>query len=99
MISLCLFSGQLNSHLPVSTAGRTIMSGWFLITVVLVATYLANLVAALTVTIIPVPFSTLAEMAEQDLYKYGTLGQASFELRFKVMIASYLYMKKVLLCC
>ena len=62
------------------------MSAWYLATFVLISTYVANLVAALTVTIIPVPFSTLGEMAEQTIYKYGILGNTAFEMRFRVSI-------------
>ena len=53
---------------PRSQAGRTVASYYLIICVVLVATYSANLIAALTVQKISLPFETLGGLAQDTQY-------------------------------
>ena len=53
---------------PRSQAGRTVASYYLMICVVLVATYSANLIAALTVQKISLPFETLGGLAQDTQY-------------------------------
>ncbi|XP_053403155.1 glutamate receptor U1-like [Mercenaria mercenaria] len=70
-------------HLPQSTAGRTLISCWWLTCIIIVGTYCGNLIAFLTVTKEKPPFNTLAEMLQlKNTYKWGTVGGTSWEMAF-----------------
>ncbi|XP_060589780.1 glutamate receptor ionotropic, kainate glr-3-like isoform X1 [Ruditapes philippinarum] len=70
-------------HLPESTAGRTLISCWWLTCIIIVGTYCGNLIAFLTVTKEKPPFNSLQEMNDlKDTYKWGTLGGTAWETTF-----------------
>jgi hypothetical protein len=72
-------------HLPESTAGRTLISCWWLTCIIIVGTYCGNLIAFLTVTKERPPFNSLQEMNDlKDTYKWGTLGGTAWETTFPV---------------
>ena len=48
------------------------------------ATYTANLVAFLSVEMYNTPFDTVEDIANQDIFKFGTMGNTAFEGYFKV---------------
>ncbi|WAR19830.1 IR93A-like protein, partial [Mya arenaria] len=63
--------------------GRSFMSAWWLLSLVLSATYCGNLIAFLTVTKEKMPFDTLAQMAQMaGSYKWGTIGGTLWEDNF-----------------
>ncbi|KAK3095885.1 hypothetical protein FSP39_020337, partial [Pinctada imbricata] len=64
--------------LPNSVSGRTMISFFWLFSILFVGTYCGNLIAFLTVSIEKPPFQSMAEMIEQDRYKWGTLGGTYF---------------------
>ncbi|ESO96489.1 hypothetical protein LOTGIDRAFT_115937, partial [Lottia gigantea] len=59
---------------PRSSSGRLLIACWWLFSIVVVAIYSGNLIAFLTVTKDQPPFETLAELSQQDTYKWGTIG-------------------------
>ncbi|XP_053403039.1 uncharacterized protein LOC123556009 [Mercenaria mercenaria] len=66
-------------HLPNSTAGRTLVSSWWLFCIIIVGIYSGNLIAFLTVTKEKPPFETLAEMIKlKGSYRWGTLSDTIF---------------------
>ncbi|XP_071079937.1 uncharacterized protein [Haliotis cracherodii] len=62
------------AYLPRTQSGRSVLACWWLLTVILAATYSGNLIAFLTVTTEKPPFDTLGEMVAQNEYKWGLLG-------------------------
>uniref|UniRef100_A0A8W8MHM2 Uncharacterized protein n=1 Tax=Magallana gigas TaxID=29159 RepID=A0A8W8MHM2_MAGGI len=68
---------QGGESVPKSPSGRTFVSAFWLISIVLVGTYSGNLIAFLTVPLDKPPFNSLDEMIAQSEYKWGTIG-ASF---------------------
>ncbi|XP_052768950.1 uncharacterized protein LOC128209116 [Mya arenaria] len=82
----CLFASLFNEgdlHVPQSMTGRSFMSAWWLLSLVLSATYCGNLIAFLTVTKEKMPFDTLAQMAQMaGSYKWGTIGGTLWEDNF-----------------
>ncbi|XP_046568874.1 glutamate receptor ionotropic, kainate 2-like [Haliotis rubra] len=64
------------AYLPNTESGRTVLSCWWLFTVIMAATYSGNLIAFLTDGREKPPFSSLAEMAQQDTYSWGFVGGA-----------------------
>lgn len=79
---LSFFPGGV--HLPQSQTGRTIVSAWWLYSIVVVGTYSGNLIAFLTVTKDVVPFDTLEEMLEQTDYTWGTVAGTAWVTMFSV---------------
>ena len=67
-----------------SWPGRIIMFSWYMAILVITATYTGNLVAFLAVVKEPPPFETLEELANQNQYKFGVLGNTILETVFKV---------------
>ena len=76
------FSGGEN--LPTSTAGRTIISSWWIFCIISIAVYSGNLTATLAVNKQKLPFTTVDEMIKQKVYKWGTLGNSAYPSIFKV---------------
>ncbi|XP_041350850.1 glutamate receptor ionotropic, delta-1-like [Gigantopelta aegis] len=74
---------QGGEHLPYSQTGRTVVSMWWLFSIVMAATYSGNLIAFLTVTKDKLPFNNLQTMVNQDEYKWGTVGGTIWPLIFK----------------
>ena len=50
------------------------------------ATYTANLVAFLSVDIYNPPFDSVEDIANQDVFKFGTMGDTAFEGYFEVCV-------------
>ena len=50
----------------------------------IIATYSGNLVAIFTVVKADVSFETLEDLANQDQYKFGMLGETIYPLTFEV---------------
>ncbi|XP_025104888.1 glutamate receptor U1-like [Pomacea canaliculata] len=68
---------QGGSTLPESCSGRILQAAWILFSIVIGATYSGNLIAFLTVELEQMPFQTLGELLNQDVYKWGTFGNAA----------------------
>ncbi len=62
------------------------MTGWLVVTVVITATYSANLIAFLSVKKHRVPFSTLHELSLQHEYEFGVLGGTAQMMHVKVCV-------------
>ncbi|XP_046342594.1 glutamate receptor 4-like isoform X1 [Haliotis rufescens] len=76
---------QGGEHLPDSQAGRTVVSCWWLFSIVMAATYSGNLIAFLTVNKDKLPFDTISELVEQTDYIWGTAGGGTYwETMFEV---------------
>ncbi len=60
------------------------VSSWWLFCIIIVATYVANLVAFLAVTQHTLPFTSLEQLQANTDYKFGTLGGSGWILFFKV---------------
>ena len=71
---------------PTAGHNRFIISFWWIFCVVVTATYTSNLIAFLTVDKHETPFNTLDEMMNQDLYKFGTFGETSWQDIFEVSV-------------
>ncbi|XP_012940485.2 glutamate receptor [Aplysia californica] len=81
-----LMGAMLNQggrDLPTSLAGRMFISSWWLFCLVVAGTYSGNLIAVLTVSKDKPPFDTLEEMANQDEYRFGTLGNSMWTTLFE----------------
>lgn len=79
------FSGGV--HLPDSTAGRTLVSSWWLFCIIIVGIYSGNLIAYLTVTKEKLPFETLGELIKlKGSYRWGTTSHTHFSAVFLVII-------------
>ena len=81
-----LFLETGHPYLPRNPSSRLVLTTWYMGALVLVASYVATLVATLTVMKVTVPFDYLYEMAEQEEYKYGLLSNTAWEMRFKVTL-------------
>ncbi|XP_067682011.1 glutamate receptor-like isoform X1 [Haliotis asinina] len=76
---------QGGEHLPDSQAGRTVVSCWWLFSIVMAATYSGNLIAFLTVNKDKLPFETVSELVQQTDYIWGTAGGGTYwETMFEV---------------
>ncbi|XP_046553261.1 glutamate receptor ionotropic, kainate 3-like [Haliotis rubra] len=71
------------AYLPKTESGRTVLSCWWLFTVIMAATYSGNLIAFLTDGREKPPFSSLAEMVQQDTYKWGFVGGTALVTLFQ----------------
>ncbi|XP_062567755.1 glutamate receptor ionotropic, kainate glr-3-like [Saccostrea cucullata] len=69
---------QGGESVPKSPSGRTLISAFWLFSIVLVGTYSGNLIAFLTVPLDKPPFNSLDEMIVQSEYKWGTIGGTFF---------------------
>ncbi|XP_070179415.1 uncharacterized protein [Littorina saxatilis] len=65
---------QGGAILPDSQTGRTMVSIFWLFSIIMAAIYGGNLIASLTVSKDKAPFETLLSMVEQDVYTWGTPG-------------------------
>ncbi|XP_052768079.1 glutamate receptor-like [Mya arenaria] len=82
-----LYASLLNEAVvgtPQSTTGRSFLSAWWLLSIVVSATYCGNLIAFLTVTKEKMPFDTLAQMADVGGQQWGTIGGTLWEDIFMV---------------
>ncbi|XP_046375530.1 glutamate receptor 1-like [Haliotis rufescens] len=62
------------AYLPNTESGRTMLSCWWMFSVIMAAIYSGNLIAFLTDGREKPPFSNLAEMVQQDTYRWGFVG-------------------------
>ncbi len=66
---------------PVSTSSRVLVIFWSLFSVIIIATYTANLAAFLTVTIVDLPINTLDDLANsKEIYPLVKKGTSLIEL-------------------
>ncbi|XP_046575445.1 probable glutamate receptor [Haliotis rubra] len=63
---------QSSTHSPVFDSGRMLFSFWWLFCLVMAAVYRGNLMAFLTVSRTFVPFRSIEELANQDVYDVGS---------------------------
>ncbi|KAK7480358.1 hypothetical protein BaRGS_00028405 [Batillaria attramentaria] len=66
------------ARLPDSQSGRTMVSAFWLFSIVMAAVYGGNLIAFLTVKKDQAPFQTLQGLVQQDDYHWGTTGGAFY---------------------
>jgi len=66
-----------------SWSTRLVFIGWGIVSVILLATYTANLTAGLTVSQLATPFKTLDEMARDPLVRFGVVENGSIEAYFR----------------
>ncbi|XP_067682757.1 glutamate receptor ionotropic, kainate 3-like [Haliotis asinina] len=71
------------AYAPSSGSGRTVFACWWIFAVILASTYRGNLVALLADRREAPPFSSLAEMVQQDTYKWGFVGGSSLVTLFQ----------------
>ena len=72
------------AHLPKSVTGRTVVSAWSLLGLIMIGTYCGNLIAFLTVTRSTKPFDSIKEMVHHGGYTWGTIGGSLWEDSFLV---------------
>ena len=72
------------AHLPKSVTGRTMVSAWSLLGLIMIGTYCGNLIAFLTVTRSTKPFDSIKEMVQHGGYTWGTIGGSLWEDSFLV---------------
>ncbi|XP_064595416.1 glutamate receptor 3-like [Liolophura sinensis] len=70
-------------HSPEAVSGRCLIGFWWLFTILLVATYTANLAAFLTISLPPPPINTLGELLAQDKIQPIVQAGTSFETMFR----------------
>ncbi|XP_063400029.1 probable glutamate receptor [Mytilus trossulus] len=70
-------------HVAASSAGKTLLSCWWLFCILMAATYSGNFVAILTVTKETLPFEDAEGLVAQNTYKWGTSGSTIFETILK----------------
>ncbi len=68
---------------PLSISGRILGTFWWFFTLIIIATYTANLAAFLTVTRMETPIESLEDLAEQTKIPYGTVNSSSLSDFFK----------------
>ncbi|XP_046553265.1 glutamate receptor ionotropic, kainate glr-3-like [Haliotis rubra] len=74
---------QGSNYTPSMASSRILLSAWLLFTVILSATYSGNLIASITGGKQKLPFSTLAELAQQDTYTWGFDGGSNYLSLFR----------------
>ena len=67
---------------PVSISGRTLSAFWWFFTLIIIATYTANLAAFLTVVRMKNPVESLEDLANQNKIIYGTIENSSLHKFF-----------------
>ncbi|XP_046568853.1 glutamate receptor ionotropic, kainate glr-3-like [Haliotis rubra] len=84
---LCNHFGALVANggacIPTTGSGRTVLGCWWLFAVILASTYRGNLIAFLADRREKPPFSNLAEMVQQDTYKWGFVGGSALVTLFQ----------------
>ena len=74
---------------PKTQSVRVVIGFWWMVCIIITATYSANLFAFFTVFKPSFPFNNLEELLGQDDYMFGTLGGTGFETTMKVSPAIY----------
>ncbi|XP_075262108.1 glutamate receptor ionotropic, delta-1-like isoform X2 [Convolutriloba macropyga] len=80
MTSIMQQGGDLH---PSSTSTRLLGSFWWFFTLIITATYTANLAAFLTVNRMETPIDSLQHLVAQNHIKYGTVRESPIHLDFK----------------
>ena len=68
---------------PKSMSTRVIGAVWYFFTLIIVASYTANLAAFLTIEVVSYPFNDATELASQKKIQYGCSGGGSTRLSFR----------------
>ncbi|XP_067682645.1 probable glutamate receptor [Haliotis asinina] len=80
--SLWYLYGAMLSHggsqQPRSESGRILVGFWWLFCIVIAASYSGTLIAFLTVNRDILPFSSIADIASQNEYRWGVVGGSSY---------------------
>lgn len=71
---------------PSATSGRVMLGFWWVFTILMLATYTANLAAYLTVSITVQPINSLAELVAQDEIKPLVKAGTSLHTLFQVIV-------------
>lgn len=71
---------------PRSLSGRLILSVWWMFTILMLATYTANIAAYLTVTIIESPINSLEELANHADIRPLIFSGSNLHTLFKVLV-------------
>ncbi|XP_067682752.1 probable glutamate receptor [Haliotis asinina] len=71
------------TYLPETESGRTVLSCWWLFAVIMATIYSGNLIAFLANGREKPPFSSLAEMVQQDTYTWGFVGGTALVTLFQ----------------
>lgn len=80
-----------SDHLPLRGWSRTLLASWWLLAIVMSASYSCNLVAFLSTTKETRPFTSLTELVQQDVYNWGMLGGSFTANIFKVTWSPKMY--------
>ena len=72
------------AYKPNRLAVRIVVSSWWLFCIIVVATYVSNLVAFLAVTQHTLPFKSLEELLTSTDYKFGIQGATAYVIMFRV---------------
>ncbi len=84
MIMILLYVITGSDHVPQKTSVRMFIAFFWLFSVAIMATYTGNLVAFLTVAKNNLPFDSIEELAEQEVYHASLLKGVALEELFKV---------------
>ena len=71
---------------PISLSNRLLCGMWYFFTLIMIASYTANLAAFLTVETLDKPIESAEDLAKQTDIKYGVLDGGSTMNFFKVII-------------
>ena len=80
---------------PISLSNRLLCGMWYFFTLIMIASYTANLAAFLTVETLDKPIESAEDLAKQTDIKYGVLDGGSTMNFFKVILLSTVVCKKV----
>ncbi|GFN97068.1 glutamate receptor [Plakobranchus ocellatus] len=75
---------QSQKYLPSYPSGRVFLSFWWIFAIMLAATYKGNLMAFLLVAKTDRPFTTLWDLGNQNVYKWGVTGSTVVEYLFNI---------------
>ncbi|XP_077862981.1 glutamate receptor 2-like [Saccoglossus kowalevskii] len=81
--ALASLMNQGGDTAPYSISGRLLSGFWWFFTLIIIATYTANLTAFLTVSRMETPISSVEELSTQSKIKYGTIRDSSVVSFFK----------------
>ncbi|XP_046363536.1 probable glutamate receptor [Haliotis rufescens] len=84
---------QASVDIPMFDSGRMLFSCWWLFCLIMTAIYRGNLMAFLTVSRTVVPFRTLEELANQDVYDIGA--PVGSYLSLAIMSSNQTTLKKI----
>ena len=76
---------------PTALSTRLIVASWWLFCLVILASYIGNLVAFLAVERQKIPFTNLHELLQQEEYLFGVLSNSILTLLFEVCYFQILF--------